>query len=61
MLTLKQEQQYAMTGNITRGVAGKLSGGFSPVPGLVDAQHGYSAIIAADFLLCQRRIRFRVR
>jgi len=50
-----------MTGNITRGVAGKLSGGFFSVPGLVDAQHGYSAIIAAGLLLCQRRIRFRVR
>ena len=49
-----------MTGNITQGVAGKLSGGFFSVPGLVDVQHGYSAIIAADLLLYQRRIRFRI-
>ncbi len=50
-----------MAGNITRVVAGKLSGGFFSVPGLVDAQHGYSAIIAADLLLCERGIQFRVR
>jgi len=62
MLTLKQEQPHALAGNITRDVTGKLSGGFFSVPGLpglADAQHEYSAIIAADLLLCQRRTRFR--
>ncbi len=50
-----------MAGNVTGGVGDKLSGGFFSVPGLVDAQHGYSAIIAADVLLCERGIQFRVR